>query len=175
MYRLFDSDNCFIYRFFDKNLVCIYVGKATNIISRFMSHKTHGNLPKECYNSIKYVDYTVLDTETEATIYELYYIAKLCPKYNTKDKPDKPISMELPELTFKPFKEEFISFGFDSLPFDISSLYDCFLNGYSGTIGEFYIPYSEWQTVFNRDSAKVLQSAKDYTALPSYQCCVKVL
>jgi len=95
----------YVYRFWNDKGQVIYVGKATHLYDRLYNHH---HLPKECYKSIRYIDFSQLETESDALLYEYYYICKLLPKYNTKDKPNIPIKTVMEDLTFLPFKEEYV-------------------------------------------------------------------
>ncbi len=79
----------FVYRFVDKAGKVLYVGKTKNMKNRFKQHfGKAGHLPKECYDRVHAVEYFEAPNELVQSIYELMYINKYKPPYNTKDKYD---------------------------------------------------------------------------------------
>jgi excinuclease UvrABC nuclease subunit len=57
-----------------------------------MQHfSSKGHLDKDCYKSVARIEYQKHKTESDALIYETYYITKYSPKYNklgqSRDKP----------------------------------------------------------------------------------------
>jgi len=73
----------YVYRFLDASNNVIYIGKTERLKSRMHSHS---HLPKECYDSIKNVEYIELSSSVDMGLYELYYINKWQPTYNSLDK-----------------------------------------------------------------------------------------
>lgn len=128
MIKYFDGINI-IYRFWDDAENIIYIGRTNNILNRFA---LHSHLPDECYNRIKYIDYAVVNSECDAIIYELYYISKYLPEYNTKDKPNEQTTVNIEELTFLPFKEDFAPLlNMETKKIDFSKLSDGFIQFYN--------------------------------------------
>lgn len=76
----------YIYQFVNDRNETIYVGKTKNIKNRMISHFTSGHLPKECYNAISKILYAEFSSGIDMDIYEIYYINKYKPKYNTESK-----------------------------------------------------------------------------------------
>lgn len=72
--------------------------------NRIYYHFKAGHLPKECYQSVTSIEYATLETEGDMVIYELYYISKMKPKYNTATVYD--MTLDLKELEFVSFKNE---------------------------------------------------------------------
>lgn len=86
----------YLYRFIDENNQIIYVGKTVqNLRDRFRGHY---HLPEECYEQTVKIEYATLYTEADLGIYEIYYINKLKPVYNTDFLWDGELSIVLPEL-----------------------------------------------------------------------------
>ena len=80
-----------VYRFFDKNDVIIYVGKAKNLKNRLNSY-FQKNLQEKTYrmvNTAVRVDWTIVNTELEALQLEFTWIKSENPKYNIQFKDDK--------------------------------------------------------------------------------------
>ena len=72
---------CGLYCFKNKNNEIIYLGKADDIHKRL---KTHRHLPKECYEEIEHIEYTVINNKADRDILELLFITQYKPKYNTQ-------------------------------------------------------------------------------------------
>lgn len=94
----------YVYRFIDIEGKVIYYGKTLNMQNRMNSHFTKGHLPKECYQSVAKIEYQKHKTESDALIYETYYITKYSPKYNklgqSRDKP----TVQLEEKDWKTYQ-----------------------------------------------------------------------
>lgn len=76
----------YVYRFLNSNEKIIYVGRTVNFNNRMKQHfGDSGHLPKECYDSVRKIEYLELNHPIDMIIYELYYISKYRPKYNTND------------------------------------------------------------------------------------------
>lgn len=84
----------YVYRFRDKAGKVLYVGKTKNMKNRFKQHfGKAGHLPSECYARVERVEYFQVPDELLQSIYELVYINKYKPPYNTKDKYDSKSSL----------------------------------------------------------------------------------
>ena len=95
----------YCYRFKDINGNVIYVGKTVDINKRMAQHfRGKGHLDKECYKSVARIEYQKYKTESDALIYETYYITKYSPKYNklgqSRDKP----TIQLEEKEWKTYQ-----------------------------------------------------------------------
>ena len=95
----------YCYRFKDINGNVIYVGKTVDINKRMAQHfGGKGHLDKECYKSVARIEYQKYKTESDALIYETYYITKYSPKYNklgqSRDKP----TIQLEEKEWKTYQ-----------------------------------------------------------------------
>ena len=88
-----------VYRFLNLKNEIIYVGKSKNIKERMNCHfGTSGHLPQECYRKTVKIEYAICESKTQMDIYEIYYINKFKPFYNTVDKNDEEdMIMQLPE------------------------------------------------------------------------------
>lgn len=95
----------YVYRFLNQANQVIYVGRTNNIIRRIRQQHfgNNGHLPKECYNETKTVEYAKVASQNDAILYELYYIEKYHPLYNTSDIGGGAFSVELDELSWQIF------------------------------------------------------------------------
>ena len=81
-----------IYKYFNKEGVLLYVGKAKNLRKRvssyfnknFVGYKTH-----ELVQRIQYIEFTIVDSEQDAFLLENALIKEYQPKYNISLKDDK--------------------------------------------------------------------------------------
>ena len=81
-----------VYRYFDKKGTIIYVGKAKNLKNRVSSYFLSNNLNRKTQilvSQICDIEYTVVDSESEALLLENVLIKQLQPKYNILLKDDK--------------------------------------------------------------------------------------
>ena len=95
----------YCYRFKDINGNVIYVGKTVDINKRIAQNfGGKGHLDKSCYKSVARIEYQKYKTESDALIYETYYITKYSPKYNklgqSRDKP----TIQLEEKDWKTYQ-----------------------------------------------------------------------
>lgn len=92
----------YIYLFKNEENEVIYVGHTRNFEKRMISHFGNaGHLPKECYEEVHMIHFAKLTSLNEARMYELYYIGRLKPKYNTVFNEDGFVSIELPQPNFE--------------------------------------------------------------------------
>lgn len=81
-----------VYRYFDKNGTIIYIGKAKSLKNRVSSYFLSNNLNRKTQilvSQICDIEYTVVDSESEALLLENVLIKQLQPKYNILLKDDK--------------------------------------------------------------------------------------
>ena len=81
-----------VYRYFDKEGTIIYVGKAKSLKNRVSSYFLSNNLNRKTQilvSQICDIEYTVVDSESEALLLENVLIKQLQPKYNILLKDDK--------------------------------------------------------------------------------------
>ena len=95
----------YCYRFKDINGNVIYVGKTVDINKRMAQHfGGKGHLSDNCYHNVYRIEYQKYKTESDALIYETYYITKYSPKYNklgqSRDKP----TIQLEEKEWKTYQ-----------------------------------------------------------------------
>ena len=81
-----------IYKYFDKNEVLIYVGKAKHLKKRISSY-FNKNIPNqktiELVKKICRIEYTIVDNEADAFFLENSLIKEYLPQYNINLKDDK--------------------------------------------------------------------------------------
>ena len=82
-------EKCFLYRFLDKEMNVIYVGKTTDIKSRISTHLKNSHLPKKCIKKIYKIEILKLSNKSELAIKELYYINKFQTEFNVSSVYDK--------------------------------------------------------------------------------------
>lgn len=81
------SNSYSIYKFLDKADNIIYVGKSKTLQLRLVTHfSTSGHLPNDCYTEAETIYIHRFKTQMEMDVYEIYYINKHKPKYNTEFK-----------------------------------------------------------------------------------------
>lgn len=82
-----------VYRFYDKNDILIYVGKAKNLKNRVSSYfnqlQSHNQKTKRLVSQITKLEFTVVNTEFDALLLENNLIKTHQPKYNILLKDDK--------------------------------------------------------------------------------------
>lgn len=82
-----------VYRFYDKDENILYVGKAKNLKNRLASY--FGNKKHQAYKTrtlvknAHHIDYTIVETETDALLLENTLIKKYQPRYNVMLKDGK--------------------------------------------------------------------------------------
>jgi len=85
-----------VYRFIDKNDTVLYVGKAKNLKKRLASYfgdkKGRTNKTKTMVRSSVRIEYTIVETETDALLLEATLIKKWQPRYNVMLKDGKSYS-----------------------------------------------------------------------------------
>jgi excinuclease ABC subunit C len=81
-----------VYRYYDKNGILLYVGKAKNIrnrVSSYFSGKPANQKTTELVSRIHTIEYTIAPSETDALFLENTLIKKHQPKFNIELKDDK--------------------------------------------------------------------------------------
>lgn len=80
------NEKYYVYKFINNDGNCIYVGRTINLHNRMNQHfGKKGHLPKQAYDEVNRIEYTILDSEISMIMCELYYINKYNCKYNTSD------------------------------------------------------------------------------------------
>ena len=80
-----------VYRYFDKNGTLIYVGKAKNLKRRVSSYfnKEQTGKTRVLVSKIADLEYSIVDSESEALLLENTMIKQYKPRYNIMLKDDK--------------------------------------------------------------------------------------
>ena len=85
-----------VYRFYDKEETILYVGKAKNLKNRLSSYfgnkKHQTNKTRTMVKNADHIDYTIVQTETDALLLEATMIKKYQPRYNVMLKDGKTYS-----------------------------------------------------------------------------------
>ena len=85
-----------VYRFLSKDDVILYVGKAKNLKNRLSSYfgerKHQMNKTKALVKNADHIEYTIVETETDALLLENTLIKKFQPRYNVMLKDGKSYS-----------------------------------------------------------------------------------
>lgn len=89
----------------------LYIGKTKNLHRRLLQHSKD----KWWFFAIDKILYFEFDNKTDMDIYEIYYINKYMPPFNSDVKNKESFSHELPNIEFKELSViEFIKFGLNS-------------------------------------------------------------
>lgn len=79
----------------------IYIGRTNNLDRRLSQHfGENGHLGKEVYYQVHNIHVAETDNPNTTSIYEMYYIGKYKPKYNTQYKSGGEFTQELAPLDF---------------------------------------------------------------------------
>lgn len=98
----------YVYKFLNKSEKVIYVGKTINLDQRIKSHfGSFGHLDQACYDDVKSVCFIELESMTECTIYEIYYINKYNPMFNVRDKYNENPNFTISEKEWKIYDNSF--------------------------------------------------------------------
>lgn len=106
-----DGEHYRVYRLLDENNNILYIGKSKQMKQRVVNHlRGKSNIPKECCERIKRIEYLNFVTECDMNIFEIYAISYYKPPYNKECKSDVGIiKIDIPKvwnyLDFDTFKE----------------------------------------------------------------------
>lgn len=79
----------------------VYIGRTGNLLAhRLQSHASAKTIE---FKKVKNVQYAICDTESDMMMYEVYYINKLKPRFNTFEKGAGTLNVKIPDLTFTDF------------------------------------------------------------------------
>ena len=100
-----------VYRFKNKLNEVIYVGKtSTSLHQRMYQHFYNGHLNKEAYQEVDAIEYLTFSTRLLMDQAELYFIVKYQPTYNTMQKHDEFIKLDLYEsIKWLPIGKEVVT------------------------------------------------------------------
>jgi GIY-YIG catalytic domain len=83
-----------IYRFYDKNLQIIYVGKSSNLHRRWLQHFGKRTNTADFIDEVESVDFLVENNPIYRTLLESIFIAYHEPKYNDEVQDERKIENE---------------------------------------------------------------------------------
>ena len=92
----------YLYRFIDKHENVIYVGRAKNLKQRLQAHK---HLPDSCYKEVDMIEFATFESESDQSVYEVYYINLLKPIYNKDAKGSDNITVTLPPVKWHEYSD----------------------------------------------------------------------
>ena len=95
----------YTYRFKDKYDNVIYIGyTGQTMAQRINQHFTKGHLPKSVYEEVAKIEYIKHKTKSDAQVMEVYYINKYKPRYNTLNKKNDMLTIDLGEENWKVYQ-----------------------------------------------------------------------
>ena len=95
----------YTYRFKDKYDNVIYIGYTGQTMAQRMNqHFTKGHLPKSVYEEVAKIEYIKHKTKSDAQVWEVYLINKYKPRYNTLNKKNDVLTIDLGEENWKVYQ-----------------------------------------------------------------------
>ena len=95
----------YTYRFKDKYDNVIYIGYTGQTMAQRMNqHFTKGHLPKSVYKEVAKIEYMKHKTKSDAQVWEVYLINKYKPRYNTLNKKNDMLTIDLGEENWKVYQ-----------------------------------------------------------------------
>ena len=95
----------YTYRFKDKYDNVIYIGYTGQTMAQRMNqHFTKGHLPKSVYEEVAKIEYIKHKTKSDAQVWEVYLINKYKPRYNTLNKKNDILTIDLGEENWKVYQ-----------------------------------------------------------------------
>ena len=95
----------YTYRFKDKYDNTIYIGYTGQTMAQRMNqHFTKGHLPKSVYEEVAKIEYIKHKTKSDAQVMEVYLINKYKPRYNTLNKKNDMLTIDLGEENWKVYQ-----------------------------------------------------------------------
>jgi len=91
----------YIYKLLDHYDRVIYVGQSVNVVSRVAQHRSDSKM----MYAINRVYYSELKNKAEMNLYEMYYINKYLPRYNTQRLYDGGLELEIKETEWLPLED----------------------------------------------------------------------
>ena len=81
-----------VYSFWGESDNCLYIGRSKNLSGRIMT--SFGNVARGYHKNI-YIRVLPTETASDASLLEIYFIAKHKPAFNTKDKFPDPLTVDI--------------------------------------------------------------------------------
>ena len=95
----------YTYKFKDKYGNVIYIGYTGQTMAQRMNqHFTKGHLPKSVYEEVAKIEYMKHKTKSDAQVWEVYLINKYKPRYNTLNKKNDALTIDLGEENWKVYQ-----------------------------------------------------------------------
>ena len=95
----------YTYRFKDKYDNVIYIGyTGQTMAQRINQHFTKGHLPQSVYEEVVKIEYMKHKTKSDAQVWEVYLINKYKPRYNTLNKKNDALTIDLGEENWKVYQ-----------------------------------------------------------------------
>ena len=95
----------YTYKFNDKYDNVIYIGYTGQTVAQRMNqHFTKGHLPQSVYEEVAKIEYIKHKTKSDAQVWEVYLINKYKPRYNTLNKKNDILTIDLGEENWKAYQ-----------------------------------------------------------------------
>ena len=95
----------YTYKFVNKYNETIYIGYTGQAMAQRMNqHFTKGHLPKSVYEEVAKIEYIKHKTKSDAQVWEVYLINKYKPRYNTLNKKNDMLTIDLGEENWKVYQ-----------------------------------------------------------------------
>ena len=95
----------YTYKFVNKYNEIIYIGyTGQTMAQRINQHFTKGHLPKSVYEEVAKIEYIKHKTKSDAQVWEVYLINKYKPRYNTLNKKNDMLTINLGEENWKVYQ-----------------------------------------------------------------------
>ena len=95
----------YTYKFVNKYNEIIYIGyTGQKMAQRMNQHFTKGHLPKSVYEEVAKIEYMKHKTKSDAQVWEVYLINKYKPRYNTLNKKNDMLTIDLGEENWKVYQ-----------------------------------------------------------------------
>ena len=95
----------YTYKFVNKYNETIYIGyTGQQMAQRMNQHFTKGHLPKSVYEEVAKIEYMKHKTKSDAQVWEVYLINKYKPRYNTLNKKNDILTIDLGEENWKVYQ-----------------------------------------------------------------------
>ena len=95
----------YTYKFVNKYNETIYIGYTGQTMAQRMNqHFTKGHLPQSVYEEVAKIEYIKHKTKSDAQVWEVYLINKYKPRYNTLNKKNDILTIDLGEENWKVYQ-----------------------------------------------------------------------
>ena len=95
----------YTYKFINKYNETIYIGyTGQQMAQRMNQHFTKGHLPQSVYEEVAKIENIKHKTKSDAQVWEVYLINKYKPRYNTLNKKNDMLTIDLGEEKWKVYQ-----------------------------------------------------------------------